>query len=438
MDVSAKYNTYVNSGYEKAEALLSVERAEGCYMYDRDGNKYMDLFSSYAVVNTGHNNPYVIEAAKAQLEKLIHCGSLTNRVQVVADLAERLASITPGRLQKSFFVNSGAEANEGAIRLAKYYTGRTDILAPQYGYFGRTLASLSVVGMSGRKRRAGGLMPGVHFVPAPYCYRCSLDRTYPECDLQCANMVEDIIRLSSSGNVAALISESVSGAGGAFAAPRGYFARVKQILDKYGAILIIDEVQAGMGRTGKMWGVEHYGVEPEIMTISKGIAGGLPLGAFIATPEVAASLGPGDYNSTFGGSPISCAAALANLDVIEREGLVAAAGEKGEHMMKLLAPLKDRHSLVGDVRGIGLFIGIELVKDEAKTPANAEAAAVKKECLSRGISIGVGGFYQNILRVSPPLIITREEMDHAAGVIDEALAVVSSKMVEVQAGVAAR
>lgn len=426
MNTVEKYARYVNTSMVKAIEPVVVERAAGATIYAQDGREYLDCFAGIAVVNAGHAHPKVAAAAKAQIDKLVHAGSYVYYVPSVGDLAEALAAIAPGALQKTFFCNSGAEAIEGALRLAKVATGRRELIALQMAFHGRTYGTLSVTGNMQRKTRGGPYMAGVAFAPTPYPYRCSFCRTAGACTLACADAVEDVIKYQTSGDVAAFVVEPVLGEGGIFPLPEGYLGRVKEILDRHGILLVVDEVQTGFGRTGKMFGVEHHGVEPDIMAMAKGIADGFPLGAFIAPPAIADSFQPGEHLSTFGGNPVSCAAALANLEVLREERLVERSAELGAWALGELGRLQARRELIGEVRGQGLFIGIELVRDRrTKEPAAAEAGQVRALCREAGVLIGVGGQDGNVLRLQPPLVITREQLGRAISAVADALGAVA-------------
>jgi 4-aminobutyrate aminotransferase / (S)-3-amino-2-methylpropionate transaminase / 5-aminovalerate transaminase len=421
MDTVEKYRRFVMTSSLGAMEPITVAQAHGATVTADDGATYTDLFSGISVVNTGHVHPRVAQAARDQLAALVHCSSYMYHVPVVADLAQRLAEITPGRLQKTFFGNSGAEAVEGALRLAKAFTGRGELLALQASFHGRTAGALAVTGNAKRKQRFGPSLPGIAFAPAPHAYRCRMCNG--SCTLACADAVEDVIRYETSGDVAAMIVEPVLGEGGIIPLPPGYLARVKEILDRHGVLLVIDEVQSGFGRAGRMFAVEAYGVEPDIMTLAKGLASGFPLGAFIAREDVADAFQPGEHMSTFGGNPVSCAAAIATIDVLLDEHLAERAERLGSIAVTRLHALASECDLIGDVRGMGLMIGVELVRDRStKEPASAEAATVRRLCRERGVLIGVGGYFGNVVRVQPPLVIGDEELDRAIGVIEEAVA----------------
>jgi len=414
-----KYREYVITGFTKVQPIV-IARARGAIVTDSEGRDYVDCFAGISVVNAGHCNPEVIAAAKEQMDKLIHCCSYVYHVEPVANFAERLAGIMPGRLKKSFFANSGAEAIEGAMKLAKLYTGRGEFVALETSFHGRTWGALSITGNAARKRRGGPYAPGVSFAPTPYSFRARHASSVEEFGEECARSLDDILRFSTSGDVAAFIAEPVLGEGGIIVPPRNYFKEVKKILDEHGILFIADEVQSGFGRTGKMFAIEHYGVEPDILVTAKGIADGFPLGAFTTRDEIAAAFRPGDHLSTFGGNPVCCAAALANIEYMLRENLPAKAREDGEYILTKLDSLKERFHAVGEVRGLGLMIGIELVGDEELTPAPAQAEAVRSFCLKKGVLVGVGGAYGNVVRIQPPLVIRRDQIDFALEVLEAA------------------
>lgn len=416
-----KYKKYVMTGFLKSAVPIVIEKARGAVVTDVEGREYLDCFSGVSVVNAGHCNPEVVAAAKAQMEKLVHCSSYFYHVQSVADLAERMARIAPNGLTKSFFGNSGAEAVEGAMKLARLYTGKHEFIALQAGFHGRSLGALSVTGNQGRKKKGGPYASGVAFVPAPYVYRSAWPDDPEECARQCVRALEDVIRFATSGDVAAFIAEPVMGEGGIIVPPGNYFKEVKKVLDRHGILFIADEVQSGFARTGKMFAIEYYGVEPDMLITAKGIADGFPLSGFTVRPEIAAAYQPGDHFSTFGGNPISCAAALANIEFIERENICQLSAENGAYTLAKLKELQHSNPLIGEVRGVGLMIGIEMVKDDQRTPAPAEAESIREAMLRAGILIGVGGSYGNVVRFQPPLVISRRQIDRALTVFAEAL-----------------
>jgi 4-aminobutyrate aminotransferase / (S)-3-amino-2-methylpropionate transaminase / 5-aminovalerate transaminase len=420
-DTIQKYKDYVMTGFMKSVVPIVVGHASGVTVTDVNGREYLDCFAGISVVNAGHNNPQVIAAAKAQMDKLVHCSSYIYHVRAVADLAEKIAHVAPRGLTKTFFGNGGAEAIEGAMKLARLYTGKHEFIALHASFHGRSWGTLSITGNQGRKKRGGPYASGVAFAPAPYAYRSQWRNDPEECGRQCARSIDDVIRFATSGDVAAFIAEPVMGEGGIIVPPPNYFKEVKKILDQHGILFIADEVQSGFGRTGKMFAYEHYGVDPDILVTAKGIADGFPLSAFTTRPEIAAAFKPGDHLSTFGGNPVSCAAALANIEFMQKENLLARAGETGNYAMGKLRELQREHSIIGEVRGLGLMIGVELVKDEKLTPAPAEAEAIRDALLKNGVLVGVGGIYANVIRFQPPLIITRQQIDKAISAFAAAL-----------------
>lgn len=418
-----EYHEFVNTSFVAGIEPVVIDKAEGARIWDVDGREYIDCFAGIAVSNAGHRHPKVLDAVREQLDHVVHAASYLYYVPVVGEAARRIAEIAPGSLSKSFFGNSGAEGIETAMRLAKAYTGKREFIALTHSFHGRSYGTLSITGNMARKTRGGPYMPGVAFAPMPYTYRNPFLTDDPEIVAErCAEMVEWAITYQSSGDVAAFISESVWGEGGIIIPPASYFKRVKEILDRHGILFIADEVQSGFGRCGKLFAIEHFGIEPDIMVLAKGIADGFPLSATVARPEIADCLRPGEHLSTFGGNPVSCAAAIANIDVMQEEDLPGQALRKGERTLGQLRELQERHSLIGEVRGLGLMIGIELVKDQAtKEPAKDEAGAVRRLCREAGVLVGVGGQAGNVVRFQPPLVIDEGDLDRAVEVLDSAL-----------------
>ena len=420
-DAVQKYRDYVITDFVKSVAPIVIARGNGAVVIDANGREYLDCFAGISVVNAGHCNPEVIAAAKDQMEKLVHCSSYLYHVQPTADLAERMAQIAPGGLTKSFFGNSGAEAIEGALKLARLHTRRHEFIALQGSFHGRSYGALSVSGNWVRKKGGGPYATGVAFAPTPYVFRSLWPEDPAECGRQCAKALEDVIRFNTSGDVAAFIAEPVLGEGGIIVPPFNYFREVKKVLDRYGILFIADEVQCGFARTGKLFAIGHYGVVPDILVTAKGIADGFPLSAFTTRPDIAAAFRPGDHLSTFGGNPVCCAAALANIRYMEREDLPGRAAELGDYALFRFREIQQRFPLVGDVRGLGLMIGIELVRDAELTPAASEAESIRDACLEQGLLIGVGGIDGNVIRFQPPLVISREQIDRAIGILSKVL-----------------
>jgi len=422
MDTKEKYENYVNTGFVPAVDPLVIDRAEGATYYGKDGNSFIDCFAGISVVNSGHGNEQVLAAARQQMERLVHCASYLYHVEAVADLAEKLAQITPGKLQKTFFANSGAEAIEGAVRLAKRFTGKTEAIALTHSFHGRSYATLSLTGNAGRKRGGGPYMPGVAFAPAPYCYRCPLNLEAETCGMACATAIDDVIQFHTSDDVAYFIAEPLMGEGGLIVPPGDYFKVVKEVLDEHDVLFMADEVQSGFCRTGKLLSIEHYGVEPDLITMAKGIANGFPLSAFISSKEIAEAFKPGDHLTTFGGNPVSCAASLANITFMEENNLAEHSAKKGERARNKLREIQPKNVAIGEVRGLGLMIGIEIVEDaESKAPAAAAAGKIKAAVREKGILIGIGGAFGNVLRIQPPLTISDDELEKVLAAIKEVL-----------------
>ena len=407
------------------EDPLPFERGEGQYLYSVDGDRYLDFFGGILTVSVGHCHPKVTERICQQVRTLQHTSTLYPHANM-ANLAEKMAQITPGKLQKSFFSNSGTEANETAIMLAKAYTDTQEVIALRHGYSGRSALSMSLTGHASW-RIGGTQILGIKHAHNAYCYRCAFNREYPDCDLECAYDIEELIQTTTSGRVAALIAEPIQGVGGFITPPPEYFSIVVDIVRKYGGIFISDEVQTGFGRTGGKWfGIEHWGVDPDIITCAKGIANGTPMGATVATAEVADSF-RGLTISTFGGNPVCCAAAQATIEVIEEENLVSNAQVVGGYLREKLEELKEKYPLVGDVRGMGLIQGVELVREE-KEPAKQEILQVFEATKRQGLLIGKGGLHGNVFRIAPPLNVSKADVDEAVRILDHAFAEVQQTL----------
>ena len=406
---------------------LVPEEGRGARVRDAEGREYLDFFAGILTVSLGHGHPRVTAAVREQAERLMHISSLYPTRGVV-ELAERLARIAPGRLSRTCFVASGTEANETAVMLAQVATGRTEIIALRHGYSGRSLLARDLTGHA-PWRPTPSQVAAIKHAPAPYCYRCPLGKTFPSCDLACADDVAEVIRTQTTGGIAAFLAEPVAGVGGVIVPPPGYFERVVEIVRGANGLFICDEVQAGFGRTGKMFAIQHFDVEPDIMCMAKGIANGMPLGATIATPEVAASLKSLTI-STFGGNPLSVAAAAVVIDVMEEEDVCANARSRGERLMEGLRRLQREHPrLIGDVRGLGLMVGVELVMDESggdRTPNPAAAGALLDAARDRGLLVGKGGLHGNVIRIGPPLTIDDAEVDEALRILSDVFSLIDS------------
>jgi 4-aminobutyrate aminotransferase-like enzyme len=400
---------------------IALVKGEGEHVWDDAGNKYLDCFGGVLTVSVGHANPDVNKAWIDQVNSIAHTSTLyANRPQ--SDLAEKLAEISPGNLKKSFFSNSGTEADDTAILAAQLATGNREIVVLRHSYAGRSATALSSIGHSNWKPISSQVAGFVH-AHAPYCYRCPFNATPDNCGLACANDVEELIQTTTTGEIAAFMSETILGVGGFIVPPKDYFKRVHEITKKYGGLFISDEVQTAWGRTGDKWfGIEHYGVEPDIMTSAKGMGNGVPIGWTIATPEVADAF-PGLTFSTFGGNPVSCSVGLAVINVIEKNDLRTNARVVGDYFREKLEELKEKYLIIGDVRGMGLMQGIELVKDRTtKEPAPEAVLKVFEETKRQGVLIGKGGLYGNVIRTGVMLNSTKNTVDQLIGALDAGLA----------------
>ncbi len=405
-----------------AESIVPTE-AKGLRVRDADGNEYLDFFGGILTVSVGHANDKVNAAIKAQVDRFSHVSSLYPTLGVV-ELAERLARLAPGKLKQSYFTASGTEADETGVMMAMLATGSSEIVALRHGYSGRSMLAQSLTAHSSW-RALPTQVPGVKHAVSPYCYRCPLHLTYPSCGIACAKDIEELIRTTTTGRVAGFIAEPIQGVGGFITPPPEYFEIAVGIIRKYGGVFICDEVQTGFGRTGgTMWGIEHWGVEPDIMTMAKGIANGMPLGVTIATPEIAASLKSLTI-STFGGNPVSCAAANATIQIIEEDDLAGNAERMGRLLRQGLEELQRRFPKnIGDVRGMGLMQAIEFVADETggdRTPEKAMTNRVFEEAKKRGLLIGKGGLDGNSFRISPALTVAEADVREALVILREAL-----------------
>jgi len=404
---------------------LVADRGQMQYLWDLDGRKYLDFFGGILTISVGHANPKVTSKIKEQVDRLQHTSTLYPNEHIVA-LAEKLAQITPGKLQKSFFTNSGTEANEAAILLARMASNSYDVVALRHAYAGGSMLAKSVTAHA-PWRKAGVISVGISHAINPYCYRCPLEKTYPDCNVACAKDVENLIQTGTSGTIAAFIAEPIQGVGGFITPPPEYFKMVFKIVKNYGGLFIADEVQTGFGRTGKKWfGIEQWEVTPDIITCAKGMGNGVPIGATITTAELADTF-KGLTISTFGGNPVTSVAARATIDVIEEEHLLDNVDTVGRYFRGKLEELQQKYALIGDVRGMGLMQGLELVKDrQTKEPAAEATAKVMERARENGLLIGKGGLYGNVLRLSPMLNISRPDVDEAIKLLDKSFSEVRS------------
>jgi len=399
---------------------LVADHASMQYIWDIEGNRYLDFFGGILTIGVGHCNPKVTSKIKAQVDKLQHTSTLYPNEAIVS-LAEKLAQITPGQLQKSFFTSSGTEANEAAILLARMAGPSYDVVALRHAYSGSSALAKSVTAQAAW-RKSGVVSVGISHALNPYCYRCPLHLKYPDCGVACASDVENLIQTGTSGSIAAFIAEPIQGVGGFIAPPPEYFKMVYRIVKNYGGVFISDEVQTGFGRTGKKWfGIEQWEVTPDIITCAKSMANGVPVGATITTADLAGKF-QGLTISTFGGNPVTSVAARAVIEVIEEENLLENVHVVGSYFRKKLEELQLKYALIGDVRGMGLMQGLELVRDrKTKEPAPAETVELMERARANGLLIGKGGLYGNVIRLSPPLNIAKADVDEAVRLLDKSM-----------------
>lgn len=419
-------NRTVSPSYTRCYPLVA-ESGCGAMVHDVDGNRFLDFNAGIAVVATGHCHPRVVDAIQRQAARLIHMSGTDFYYESLVALAEALARIAPGDAHRRVsFGNSGAEAIEGAIKLARYATGRDKIIAFYGAFHGRTLGALSLTARKAVQRaRFGPLVPGVVHAPYPYCYRCPYGREPETCAVECVSFIENTLlkTVAPPEETAAIVIEPVQGEGGYIVPPKKFFDELARVAKQNGILLIFDEVQSGMGRTGRMWAAEHFDVVPDILAVAKGIASGLPLGATVARADLM-TWPPGAHASTFGGNPVACEAALATIALLE-EGLVEHAAAMGSRMMERLGQWPARWEQVGEVRGLGLMIGIELVRNKA---TRERASLLRDQVVALAFERGllVLGAGENVIRLSPPLVVTEEQCDFAVETLEECLKLASS------------
>jgi len=410
---------YISPSYTRPYPLV-IKQGRGAMVEDVDGNRFLDFTAGIAVTTTGHAHPRVVKAVQKQAAKFLHMAGTDFYYEPQSLLAKKLAEIAPGPSEKRvLFSNSGAEAVEAAFKLARYVTKRSRMIAFLGAFHGRTLGALSLTGSKAvQVNHFAPLIPEVTHIGYGYCYRCPYNLKYPSCEMACARYLEDVLfkKTVPADEVAAIIVEPIQGEGGYVSPPPEFHKILRDITRRHGILLIADEVQSGMGRTGKMFAIEHWGIEPDIICTAKGLASGLPLGAVIAKANLMSWV-PGSHGSTFGGNPVACVAALETIKLLE-EGLIDNAAKTGGYLLEKLRALQEKFPLIGDVRGKGLMVGIELVRDEKKSPAARERDAIVEACFRKGLLLlGCG---ESGIRFSPPLVITQHQVDIACAILEEA------------------
>ncbi|HZS91549.1 MAG TPA: aminotransferase class III-fold pyridoxal phosphate-dependent enzyme [Chloroflexota bacterium] len=401
---------------------LVADHAEGCYLYDDRGDRYLDFSCGIGVTNTGHCHPRVVAAAQEQVAKLIHGQANIVYHKPMLRLVEKLAPIVPAGLSRFFFTNSGAEAIEASIKLARYATGRPNIIVFEGGFHGRTIGTMSLTSSKAKyKAHTGPHMAGVHFAPYPYCYRCIARRDGSCCQAGLPSLRTMLATQVYPEDVAAVLVEPVLGEGGYVVPPAGFLRDLRGLCDEIGCLLIADEVQTGFGRTGSMFAVEQFGVTPDIMVMAKGLASGFPLSGIAARPDLMEKWAPGTHGGTYGGNAVSCAAAAATIDVMLDEDLPANARAQGKTLLDGLRSLQAKYPFVGDTRGLGLMVAAEMVKPDG-SPDGARAKAVIQACLERKMIVLSCGPWDQVVRLIPPLIVTSAQIQDALGTFESALA----------------
>ena len=406
-----------------------ISHGSGALLFDVDGREFIDFAGGIAVMNVGHSHPKVVKAIKDQAEKFTHTCFMVTPYDSSVYLAEKLCEAVPGDSPKAvMFANSGAEAVENAVKIARYYTKKQGIIAFDNAFHGRTLMGMTLTSKSKPyKFGMGPFAPEVYRVPFANCYRCPFNKEYPGCNLACAEHLEYFfINHVPAEQTAAVIVEPVQGEGGFIAPPKEYFQKIKEICEKNDILFISDEIQTGIGRTGYMFAMEHYGIEPDITTTAKSLAAGMPLSAVVGKKEIMDVVHAGGIGGTYGGNPLACEAALAVLDIIESENLLETSKELGEKLNTAFLDLQKKFDIIGDVRGLGPMIAMELVKDkEAKTPAPEVTKALISYCYENGLILLSCGTYGNVLRFLMPLVITDEQLEKGLKVLEDGLAAVT-------------
>jgi alanine-glyoxylate transaminase / (R)-3-amino-2-methylpropionate-pyruvate transaminase len=399
------------------------------YVWDETGKQYLDAFAGIVTVSVGHCHPHVVERVREQVGRLQHTTTIYLH-PAVGLLGRALAERMPAGsgLTVSYFTNSGSEANEIAVLCAREFTRNPDVISLRNGYHGGTQATMGLTAHGTWKFKSNPTAHVRHATPG-YCYRCPYGLEYPSCDVKCARDLEDLIRHETPGEVACFIAEPIQGVGGAVTPPREYFQIAYEIVRRHGGLCVADEVQTAYGRTGAhYWGFENWGVTPDVVTLAKGLGNGAPVGACVTRPEVAAVLKNRLHFNTFGGNPISMTQGLATLEAIDADGLQDNARVVGGHLKERLLDLQERRPLIGEVRGLGLMLGVELVRDRGtKEPASAEAVRVLELCKERGLLIGKGGLSGNVLRIKPPMCITKADADFLVDCLDDVLEIVEGR-----------
>lgn len=412
-----------------------IDEGKGALIKDIDGNIYIDFSSGIGVLNLGHSHPEIVEVIKKQADKFCHTCFTVVPYKSYINLAEKINLLAPGNFpKKTAFFNSGAEAVENAVKIARRFTKKSGIVSLEYGFHGRTLLTMSLTSkVKPFKFGFGPFAPEIYKLPAPYCYRCKFGLSYPGCELACARYLEDFFALECpSENVAAVIAEPVMGEGGFITPPLEYFRILRDLCSKHDILLITDEIQSGFGRTGKLFAIEHSGIAPDLITVAKSLAAGIPLSGVIGRTDIMDVPAPGELGGTYGGNPIACEVALKVIEIMEKERINERAADIGEKVLKRLREMQDKYSLIGDVRGLGAMVAMELVKDrKTKEPATAETKAIIQECSKNGLVVLIAGVFSNVIRLLMPLVITDEQLFNGLEILDKAISKIEKQKAQI-------
>jgi len=403
---------------------LCIDEAKGAVLKDIEGNIFIDFYGGIGVLNAGHRPDAVVDAIRKQVDKYLHTSFPIINYEPYVALGEKLASITPGDYaKKAMFVNSGAEAVENVVKIARAYTKKTGIVSFEGGFHGRTLLTMTLTSkVKPYKFGFGPFAPEIYKIPYAYCYRCAYNCTYPDCNMYCLDQIKRFfVAEVDPENIAAMVVEPVQGEGGFVVPPKEFLPGLKNICEQNGILFIADEIQSGFARTGKMFAIEHSGITPDLMTTAKSIAAGMPISAVSGKAEIMDAPAPAHIGGTYGGNPVACAASLATIEFIEKEGLCDRAVTIGKFVVDRLKGMQQKHSEIGDIRALGAMVGIEFVKDRgSKEPAKDETIMVRDECLKRGLIVLPCGMFGNAIRMLMPLVITDEQLSHCMSILEEA------------------
>lgn len=412
---------------------LFIDNAKGAVITTIDGKRYIDFVGNIGVMNVGHNNPRIIKKIELQLQKYIHSNTFIAIPESYLNLAKKLTEITPGDFEKkAMFLNSGAEAVENAVKFAKAYNKRTDIIVLDNSFHGRTNLTLAMTSKAvPLKQYFGPYPPGIHRLPSCYCYRCPFGLEYPTCNTRCATFIDEALKTwINPEEVSCLVIEPIQGEGGFIVPVENYFKKIREICDKYNIVLIIDEIQSGFARSGKMFAIEHWGIDPDLMTLGKSIAAGIPLTAVLGRKEIMDAPQFAGVGTTFGGNALGCVAALEVINVIEQENLIEKSNQIGKVFFNEFLNMKKKYDIIGEVRGKGAMVALELVKDRiTKEPATSETAEIVKYCRENGLLLFKAGAFGNVVRILVPLVISNKELSEGLNILENAVRKVDSELI---------